>query len=54
VHVDDALPCCFAPRSVSVMPALLARGDESAMYFEGLGSFFRHICSFPQHFFELG
>src|SRR5215208_1352146 len=27
-HVDDALPYCLAPRSVSVVPALLPRGDE--------------------------
>src|SRR5215212_5580179 len=25
-HVDDALPCCFAPHSL--MPALLPRSDE--------------------------
>jgi hypothetical protein len=36
------------------MPALLAAGDESAMNFEGLGVFFRHIHWFPQHFCELG
>jgi hypothetical protein len=32
-HVDHALPGCFAPRSVSVMLALLSRGDESLTNF---------------------
>jgi hypothetical protein len=36
-YVDDALPCCFAPRSVSVMPALLPKGDEFPMNLEGPG-----------------
>jgi hypothetical protein len=45
--------CCSASLSV-LMPALLAAGDESAMNFEGLGVFFRHIHWFPQHFCELG
>ena len=37
VHVDDALPCCFAPRSVSVMLALLPRGDEFRMNLSSCG-----------------
>ena len=39
-HVDDALPCCFAPPSVSVMPALLPKGNELPMNFEGLDGLF--------------
>ena len=38
----------------SRMHALLPKGDESAMNFEGLGTFFRHIYCFPLHVFELG
>jgi hypothetical protein len=36
------------------MPALLPKGDEFPMNFEGLASFFRHIYCFAQHFCELG
>src|SRR5215211_5579217 len=32
LHVDDALPYWLAPRSVSVVPALLPKGDEFRMY----------------------
>jgi len=32
-----------------LMPALLPMGDESAMNFEGLRVFFRHIYCFPKH-----
>jgi hypothetical protein len=35
--VDDALPCCFAPRSVSVMLALLPEGDEFRMNLSSCG-----------------
>ena len=35
---------------VSRMPALLARGDESAMNFEGLGVPLRDIHCISQHF----
>ena len=33
VHIDDALPYRFAPRSGSVIPALLPRSDEFPMNF---------------------
>jgi hypothetical protein len=36
------------------MLSSLPIGDESAMNFEGLGVFFRHIHWFPQHFCALG
>ena len=42
---------CF-PRCL--MPALLPKGDEFRMNFEGLGTLFRQIYCFPQHFLELG
>ena len=52
-HVDDALPCCFASRSL--MPTLLPVGDEFRMNFEGLGvPFSTCFCCFPQLFSELG
>ncbi len=37
-----------------LMLALLPKGDEFRMNFEGLGVVFRHICYVPQHFFEWG
>jgi hypothetical protein len=46
-------PCCFALRAL-FMPALLGKGDESAMNFEGLGGPFRDIYCFPKHFCALG
>ena len=36
-RVEDALPCCFAPSSVSVMLALLPRGDEFRMNLSSCG-----------------
>jgi hypothetical protein len=41
-------------RSHSLMIALLPKGDEFAMNFEGLDTTFRHIRCFPQHFCEFG
>jgi hypothetical protein len=38
----------------ALMPALLPVGDEFRMNFEALGTFFRHISCFAQHFCELG
>ena len=42
--------CVTQPLTLSLLP----RGDEFRMNSEGLGTSFRHIYCFPQHFSELG
>src|SRR5215217_2730602 len=53
-HVEDALPCCCAPSSVSVTLALLPRGDEFRMNFEGLGVSFSTYLLFCVAFLQVG
>jgi hypothetical protein len=50
--MDDAPVLLCAARFL--ITALLQKGDEFRINFEGLGTFFRHICCFPHHFCELG
>jgi hypothetical protein len=50
-RIDASVVLCAAS---CLTPALLPAGDESAMNFEGLGFFFRHIYCFPQHSCKLG
>jgi hypothetical protein len=52
-HVDDALPCRFASRSVSVTPTLLPTGDEFPMNFEGLDVVFSTYLLFPAPFLRV-